>query len=140
MHYGEMEGLFNFRNVYPYTTAVISMSQCWALYCLVHFYHTTMELLAPISPLLKFVSIKLIVFFTFWQACAVNFLNMLCAFQGLNLECNFGLPVQSFSAGLQACLICFEMFLAAVLHRHVFTYRDYRLSKTDNTNKPLGFR
>jgi hypothetical protein len=139
LHYGETEGLFNFRNVYPYSTFLISASQCWALYCLIHFYHETRDLLHPIKPLLKFVSIKLIVFFTFWQMVTINFLFAFCAFQGLHLECNFGLPVPSFSAGLQACLICVEMFVAAVLHRQVFAYRDYRLSSEDRTNEPLRF-
>ena len=42
---------------------------------LVHFFHATHTLLQHISPLLKFVSIKMIVFFTFWQSVAVNVLN-----------------------------------------------------------------
>lgn len=46
--------------------------------------------------------------------------------KSLALECNFGLPRVSFSAGVQATLICFEMFVAAVLHRRIFSYREYR--------------
>jgi hypothetical protein len=44
----------------------------------------------------------------------------------MRLECNFGLPRVSFSAGVQATLICLEMFVAAVFHRRIFSYREYR--------------
>ena len=33
------EGSMAPRHVYFWTSAAISLSQCWALYCLVHFYH-----------------------------------------------------------------------------------------------------
>ena len=51
-----------------------------------------------------------IVFFTFWQMMAVNMLNQACVFtsndRSHDVECIFSLPVQSFSAGVQAALIC----------------------------------
>ena len=50
---------------YPYTTFVISFSQMYALYCLVHFYHGTANALKEIKPKAKFISIKMIVFFSY---------------------------------------------------------------------------
>ena len=140
--YGEMKGFGNWQYAYTYIFLIISASQCWALYCLVHFYEGTKEKLEPISPLFKFASIKMIVFFTFWQAAAINVLNMRGFFEPprFDFECQFGLPVQSFSAGLQAFLICLEMFLAAVLHRYVFAYSDYvPENKRDAAASKLGF-
>merc|ERR1711939_1044083 len=66
---------------------------------------------------------------------------MRCFFEDhFDFECQFGLPVQSFSAGLQASLICLEMFLAAVLHRYVFAYSDYvPENKRDAAASKLGF-
>ncbi len=43
--------------------------QLHALYCLIYFYYSTKTVLAPINPVGKFMAIKMIVFFTFWQAC-----------------------------------------------------------------------
>ncbi len=43
--------------------------QLHALYCLIYFYYSTKTVLAPIKPVGKFLAIKMIVFFTFWQAC-----------------------------------------------------------------------
>ena len=135
--YREAEGITG-SGVYPYTTALMSLSQMWALYCLVHFYHATHDLLAHISPLLKFISIKMIVFFTFWQSVAVNTLNHFEPrwLDPLDLECTVGITRENFSTGLQACLITAEMFLASLLHRWVFSYEDFR--KDDGNEPPLS--
>jgi len=60
------------QTAYPWTTFVISVSQMYALYCLVHFYHGTHKALEDISPFAKFISIKMIVFFSFWQGLALS--------------------------------------------------------------------
>jgi hypothetical protein len=57
---------------YPYTTFVISVSQMYALYCLVHFYHGTASALKDIKPKAKFISIKMIVFFSYWQGMGLG--------------------------------------------------------------------
>jgi hypothetical protein len=40
--------------------------QIWALYCLVFFYHELMKELAPINALWKFMTVKTVVFLSFW--------------------------------------------------------------------------
>ena len=54
------------------------MTYSCALYALLLFYLGTHELLAPFNPLLKFILVKAIVFFTFWQASAAVHEAMQC--------------------------------------------------------------
>lgn len=61
----------DFKKMYPWSTMLVSVSQIYALYCLVHFYYGTKAILQPVRPLTKFVSVKLIVFATFWQSFAL---------------------------------------------------------------------
>eukprot|EP01052_Picozoa_sp_SAG31_P001301 SAG31_NODE_44_length_31168_cov_16.507290_11_plen_864_part_00 len=65
------EGEISLHSGYVWVVAVRTISQSWALYCLVLFYHVTADLLAPIRPFPKFVAIKLIVFATFWQSVVI---------------------------------------------------------------------
>ena len=126
------------QRAYPYTTFIISLSQMYALYCLVFFYHGTSKPLQRIKPLAKFISIKLIVFFSYWQGLGLSMVDTNtdllegpAIFLGLcQAPCDHG-GTESLSTGIQAVLICVEMFCAALAHRTVFSYRDYRNRLTD---------
>ena len=61
------EGRWSWHSGYAYVTPIRALSQGIALYCLVYFYHGTKNLLEEINPMAKFLSIKLVIFFTFWQ-------------------------------------------------------------------------
>lgn len=50
-------------------TIILNISVSLALYSLVIFYHVFAKELAPHKPLSKFLCIKGIVFFCFWQVC-----------------------------------------------------------------------
>ena len=52
---------------YLYVTVVYNISYTLALYGLFLFYSATKELLAPHYPLLKFFTVKSVVFLSFWQ-------------------------------------------------------------------------
>lgn len=53
-------------NAYIYLTIINVISQGIALHSLIYFYKGTRELLKPIHPVGKFLSIKAIVFAMFW--------------------------------------------------------------------------
>ena len=59
---------------YPFLAFVQNASQCWALYCLATFYRATHEMLAPMKPVPKFLAVKAIIFFTWWQGLGVQLL------------------------------------------------------------------
>ena len=54
---------------YVYITLIINFSVAYAFYVLMLFYHTLHSRLEPYDPLPKFLSIKAIIFFAFWQVC-----------------------------------------------------------------------
>lgn len=68
------EGKFYFTRGYLYVCVVNNISQLWALYCLVQFYRVTKEELSPWRPVGKFLCVKMVVFFTWWQSIAVSIL------------------------------------------------------------------
>jgi hypothetical protein len=56
---------------YIYLATINSVSQGWALYCLIMLYRATSSDLAGVKVLAKFLCVKGVVFFTFWQGLAV---------------------------------------------------------------------
>ncbi len=128
----EMLGMFHEGEVswfspYMYISMIINLSQMWALYCLVKFYHATHDNLAsPVNwkPLGKFMCIKGVVFFTYWQGIAIAVLK------SYDLIGDIGQwDVNDVANGLQDYLICVEMFCFAIAHSFTFTYKEYLPSR-----------
>src|SRR5207253_961470 len=63
-------GRLEYNDGYPYIAFIVSLSQTWAMYCLVIFYYQFKNELAPIHPVAKLACIKFVVFLTFWQGIA----------------------------------------------------------------------
>jgi len=132
------DGVWRLDSVYFYSVLITNFSQVVAIYCLVLFYHVTSSDLAAIKPLAKFICIKAVVFFSFWQGSAISML----VYFGIIKDTPF-FSAKVYAKGLQDFLICVEMFFFAVAHHYVFSYRDfetYRHSSghssftTDRTN------
>ena len=68
------EGDFTPRGGYLYICILTNLSQCWALYCLIFFYYATKNELGSIRPVGKFLSVKALVFFTWWQSVMISIL------------------------------------------------------------------
>lgn len=113
------EGEFRWDRGYIYMAVVINFSQSWALYCLIQFYNTTKEELAPIQPLAKFLCFKAIVFLTWWQGLIVA---IVLAIQSPNIQ-----DEDTLQARIQDFIICIEMGFAAVCHVYVFPAKPYQL-------------
>lgn len=116
------EGDFTPKGGYLYICILTNLSQCWALYCLIFFYYATKNELGPIRPVGKFLAVKSLVFFTWWQALGISMLHQ------MNLIPSYDKgewTSEEVAKGLQAYLICIEMFVAAILHIFVFPHTDY---------------
>ena len=119
------EGNFNIRSVFTYVSLLLSASMGWAMYCLIKlFVATKEELRSPKDwrPVGKFLCIKGVVFFTWWQGVILLILR------------NMGVigPIGDWDAhdvakGLQDMIVCVEMLAFAIAHNYSFSYRDYLL-------------
>lgn len=118
------EGTFSWRSGYLYVCIVTNISQCWALYCLIFFYYATKTELGPIRPVGKFLAVKALVFFTWWQAVSVSVLVQIDMIKDYDENTDR----EDVGKGIQNYLICIEMFLAAVVHTVVFPHSEYSVA------------
>ncbi|KAF2880627.1 hypothetical protein ILUMI_25546 [Ignelater luminosus] len=116
------EGEFKGNVAFPYLLAVNNLSQFVAMYCLVLFYKATAAELRPMKPLPKFLCIKAVVFFSFFQGVLIDILVYSGAILPNSPTSDDGLGI---SNRLQNFLICMEMCMAAVAHHYSFSYKQY---------------
>mmetsp|Transcript_17910 Transcript_17910/g.53931 ORF Transcript_17910/g.53931 Transcript_17910/m.53931 type:complete len:416 (+) Transcript_17910:871-2118(+) len=117
----------------PFYIAFINgWAQAWALYCLVLMYQACKAELAPIRPLAKFLCIKGVVFFTYWQGIGIAMAQSAGLIKARDKWTTY--DTDDVAAGLQEFLICVEMFIAALAHAYAFPPRDY----ADPLHPPQG--
>jgi hypothetical protein len=94
----------------------------------------TKEELKPFKPLPKFLVIKLIVFFIFWQSvlmsglAAVHVLRNTACDPTTNNYCNgstTGFTVEQEKILLENVLICVEMVFFSIAHHWIFSWKPY---------------
>lgn len=107
---------------------VENMSVSAALYGLIMFYHAAEEVLRPHHPLPKFLCVKAVVFFSFWQGIALSIAVQLGVLTDIE-----GFTAHEQATGLQDFLICLEMVIASIAHYFVFSYKEYTDPVTDVT-------
>jgi hypothetical protein len=127
------------KNSKTYLILIQSVSQMWALYCLVLFYQATRRQLRQIQPLHKFVCIKLVVFFTFWQEWIIAYLVETKFIGASNFTSGYiverpgdetvGMASEwtttEVSNAINNFVICLEMLGFAIAHVYVFPSSDY---------------
>uniref|UniRef100_A0A7S2W9S9 Transmembrane protein 184C n=1 Tax=Mucochytrium quahogii TaxID=96639 RepID=A0A7S2W9S9_9STRA len=120
-------GTWSLTAVYFYCMMITNFSQLLAIYCLALFYHATYKDLAPIHPLAKFICIKAVIFFSFWQE---TFLSMLVFFGWIKSTPYFS--ASEYAEALQDFIICIEMFIFSIAHHYYFSYRDFEGNAGDS--------
>lgn len=118
------EGEFRADVAFPYMIALNNLSQFIAMYCLVLFYRANSEALKPMKPIGKFLCIKAVVFFSFFQGVLIALLVYFDVISSIFNTDNTH-DIRNISSKLQDFLICIEMFLAAIAHHYSFTYKPY---------------
>ncbi|KAG2136944.1 DUF300-domain-containing protein [Suillus bovinus] len=115
------EGDFRARSGYLYVSIVYNVSICLALYCLAVFWMCVSNDLKPFRPVPKFLCVKGILFFSFWQSIAVS--TLVAA--GVISKLGPYTDSEHISLGLTDTLICIEMPFFAIAHMYAFSYRDF---------------
>ena len=131
------EGDFTPRGGYLYICFLTNLSQCWALYCLVLFYYATHNELSPIRPVGKFLSVKALVFFTWWQSVMISYLLWMDMIPAYSMK-RQDWTSEDVAKGLQDYLICVEMFVIAIVHSFVFPHSEYTPQAVEARSRALN--
>ncbi|KAH9918064.1 organic solute transporter Ostalpha-domain-containing protein [Fomitopsis serialis] len=115
------EGNLRANSGYLYVSVVYNCSICLALYCLAIFWMCVSEDLKPFRPMPKFLCVKGILFFSFWQSLLISILVAAGAITKLGPYTDN----EHISLGLTDTLICLEMPLFAIAHMYAFSTRDF---------------
>ncbi|XP_078433261.1 uncharacterized protein LOC144704649 [Wolffia australiana] len=102
-------------------TILLNFSVSLAMYALVLFYHVFAKELAPHRPLAKFLCIKGIVFFCFWQGVVLEVL----AAAGVIKSHHFWLDVEHIQEGIRNALVILEMVLFSILQQYAYPVAPY---------------
>ncbi|KAK6476011.1 transmembrane protein 184B-like isoform X1 [Huso huso] len=133
------DGDFNVNGGFLYISIIYNFSVSLSLYSLFLFYFATSDLLRPFEPVLKFLTIKSVIFLSFWQGMLLAILERCGVIPEALLIDGHEVGAGTVAAGWQNFIICIEMFFAAIALRHAFTYNVYQEKKNEisGNNAPM---
>lgn len=113
---------------FPILLLINNASQLLAMYCLVIFYTGYSQELRPMKPLGKFFSIKLVVFFSFFQSviisASLNLPTINSFFRQLFPELK-DQDDNEIGRKMQELLICLDMLVASIAHQFAFPHSPF---------------
>ncbi|KII85639.1 hypothetical protein PLICRDRAFT_116239 [Plicaturopsis crispa FD-325 SS-3] len=115
------DGDFRANSGYLYISIIYNTSICLSLYCLAMFWVVVNDDLKPFRPIPKFLCVKGILFFSFWQAIGVSVLVAAGAISHLGPYTD----AEHISLALIDTLITIEMPLFAIAHMFAFAPTDF---------------
>jgi hypothetical protein len=115
------DGKLAWGNGYTWISITYNFSVFLSLYCLGVFWSGLAEDLAPFRVTSKFLCIKGIIFFSFWQGFGVSILVA----AGIIKQIGPVRDEEFISLAVQDLLICLEMPLFALGHAYAFSPKDY---------------
>eukprot|EP01095_Lingulamoeba_sp_RSL-Kostka_P004101 TRINITY_DN15193_c0_g1_i1.p1 TRINITY_DN15193_c0_g1~~TRINITY_DN15193_c0_g1_i1.p1 ORF type:complete len:430 (-),score=51.84 TRINITY_DN15193_c0_g1_i1:50-1339(-) len=123
--YGDGEFL-NFEKGYIYLIVIENISITLAMYFLVMFYEALKEDLKKYNVLSKFLCIKSIILFIFWQGIIIGclfYFKVLFIDEEKNKNNRY--TERNTSIFIQDFLITFEIFIISIIHHYSFSYKTY---------------
>ncbi|KAJ7073888.1 DUF300 domain-containing protein [Mycena amicta] len=118
------EGSLRSNSGYLYISIVYNISICLSLYCLAVFWMCVNDDLKPFRPVPKFLCVKGILFFSFWQALFISILVSAGAISHLGPYTRDE-DRDTIALALTDLLICIEMPFFALAHAYAFSYTDF---------------
>jgi len=125
--------IFKWTGVHPPFAASVTLAVCkyifttasgLAVFFLAELAVNMHQELKDLRPKAKFLSVKFVVFATFWQALLLQGLGSAGLLDGLILDEQPWKTQADVVMSLQSLLVCFEMLLASILHYYVFPPQD----------------
>lgn len=111
-----------------------ALSCGWAMYHLVLLYGETRGLLDHIRPMWKFVCIKGIIFFTFYQGLVLWVLGYLGVIPPNPMDVTGRVWSQTqIASGIKSFLLCIEMVVFCEMHRHAYPYDEWDSGASHHT-------
>ncbi|KAI8086616.1 organic solute transporter Ostalpha-domain-containing protein [Halteromyces radiatus] len=123
------DGEISWSSSYLYLTFFYNLSVCLSLWCLMVFFYATKQDLIGFRPLPKFLCVKAIIFFSFWQSVIIA---LLVAFGAIRDD-----GPEHISVAIQDFLICMEMVPFAIAHSFAFSYEDYYDPNVHSARMPI---
>lgn len=135
------DGNFSPDSGYLYITIIYNVSVSLALYALLMFYQATRELLSPYDPVWKFLTVKSVIFLSFWQGVVLAILEHAGAISAIfSKDGQQTAGIGTVSAGYQNFFVCIEMFLASVALRFAFPHSVYSSSPANQTGRTVSLQ
>ena len=78
---------------------------------------------------MKFVAVKFVVFFSFWQGIILGILES----AGVIRDLQTGWSSENIASLIQSFMVCFEMVLASFLHMKAFSHKEFSLGDDAKT-------
>ncbi|THC95728.1 hypothetical protein EYZ11_004806 [Aspergillus tanneri] len=122
------EDTLNPKFAHVWVLAIECVAVTIAMYCLVQFYIQVKEDIGQHQPFLKILSIKLVIFLSFWQSSLISFLYSSGAIKATKKT-----QASDLKVGLPNLLISIEMAMFAVLHLWAFAWQPYSLKNFQAT-------
>ena len=116
------EGYISWSSGYFWTGVLYNISVTLSLYSLGLFWVCMHQDLKPFRPMPKFLSIKLIIFASYWQ----GFLLSVLVWVGAIPDKVEGYTPDNLAAAIQDALICIEMPIFAITHWYAFSWKDFK--------------